>query len=229
MELSLFAKASAMPWINDRFYANPLFGRALERARMANAGQVWSEQYPELGFQSAADQNLASSKPNQAPTSQTPGPSQPKQKGSIDRWVTIDGKHVLIHETKGGAKGLPDSGQASIYADRFEGLRTANNETFRQAGFTAALLPRSRWQVVPLGTRAKLTSGGQSVVVKINDRGAGDRVPGSTRTLDLSRAAAGALTGGQINNDKDARRVGLIHLDKIEIVPKETPLGPVRH
>jgi hypothetical protein len=40
-----------MPWINGRFYANPLFGRALERARAAESGRVWSEQYPELGFQ----------------------------------------------------------------------------------------------------------------------------------------------------------------------------------
>ena len=31
-------------------HANPLFGRALERARAAESGRVWSEQYPELGF-----------------------------------------------------------------------------------------------------------------------------------------------------------------------------------
>lgn len=36
-----------MPFINDRFYANPIFGRALERARLAEAGKVWSEEYPE--------------------------------------------------------------------------------------------------------------------------------------------------------------------------------------
>lgn len=67
------------------------------------------------------------------------------------------------------------------------------------------------------------------MVVEINDRGAGDRNPESTRTLDLSRKAASALTGQPINNDQDAKRVGLIRLDKIQVVPANTPLGPVRH
>jgi rare lipoprotein A (peptidoglycan hydrolase) len=66
------------------------------------------------------------------------------------------------------------------------------------------------------------------VVVEINDRGAGDRNPQSTRTLDLSRAAASALTGQDIHDDLDAKKVGLIKLDKIRVVPADTPLGPVR-
>jgi hypothetical protein len=33
-----------MPWIEGRFYMNPVFGRALERARAAEEGQPWSEE-----------------------------------------------------------------------------------------------------------------------------------------------------------------------------------------
>lgn len=40
-----------MPFINGRFYANPIFGRALGRARLAEAGKVWSEEYPARGQQ----------------------------------------------------------------------------------------------------------------------------------------------------------------------------------
>ena len=214
-----------MPWINGRFYANPLFGRALERARAAESGRVWSEQYPELGFEPIAEQSSSDATPGQTTPSQPPSKPQPKQESGAHRWVTIDGKHVLIHETGP----LPTTGDASIYADRFEGKLTASGESFRQSGYTAALLPRDRWYSVPLGTRVKLTSGDRSVVVKINDRGAGDNVAGSSRTLDLSRAAAAAIAGQHVDNDREAKGVGLIHLDKIEIVPKDTPLGALKH
>lgn len=36
-----------MPFINGRFYANPAYGRALERARRFNSGGIWSEDFPE--------------------------------------------------------------------------------------------------------------------------------------------------------------------------------------
>jgi endonuclease YncB( thermonuclease family) len=35
-----------MPFINGRFYINPAYCRALERARRAEG--VWSEQFPEF-------------------------------------------------------------------------------------------------------------------------------------------------------------------------------------
>ncbi len=182
---------------------NPVYGRAVEAARAAEDA------------------------------SQHGGPNQ-QDEG--DHWVTIDGRHVLILDTQAElkyhrhakAQPLPASGQASIYADSFDGRKTANGEAFRQGGYTAALLPRSRWQAVPLGTRVELTHEGKQVVVEINDRGAGDRNPQSTRTLDLSRAAASALTGQDIHDDLDAKKVGLIKLDKIRVVPADTPLGPVR-
>lgn len=126
-------------------------------------------------------------------------------------------------------KPLPTSGQASIYADMFDGQKTSNGDVFDQKGYTAALLPRSRWHAVPLGTRVELTHDGKRVVVEINDRGAGDRNPNSSRALDLSHAAASALVGHSVRNDDDAKRVGLIRLDHIKIVPGDTPLGPVQN
>jgi hypothetical protein len=36
-----------MPFINGRFYANPAYGRALERARRSSSGGIWSEDFPE--------------------------------------------------------------------------------------------------------------------------------------------------------------------------------------
>jgi|ERR1700722_3563764 len=203
-----------MPFINGRFYMNPAYGRALERAR--------------------ADEEP--SRHNDSDRQESDG-----------HWVTIDGHHVLIKESvsqrdsnsgaqtrsSGGQhhhvrKPLPPSGHASIYADSFEGKKTANGEIFNQNKYTAALLPRARWHAVPLGTRVEVEHGGTSVVVEINDRGAGDNNPESTRVLDLSRAAASALTGKDINDDDDAKKVGIIRLDKIKLVPADTPLGPMQ-
>jgi len=36
-----------MPFINGRFYANPAYGRALERARRSSSGGIWTEDFPE--------------------------------------------------------------------------------------------------------------------------------------------------------------------------------------
>lgn len=73
-------------------------------------------------------------------------------------------------------------GTASWYGPGFHGRETASGETFNQHALTAA------HRTLPLGTEATVTNleTGQSVRVKINDRG--PYVPG--RHLDLSRAAA---------------------------------------
>lgn len=192
-----------MPFINESFYMNPAYGRGVEFARLR-------EQASRRGATDHQDDNA--------------------------HWVTINGQHVLILDTQPGQEyhrhserqPLPASGQASVYADSFDGKKTANGATFHQDAFTAALLPRDRWHAVPLGTRVELTHGDKRVVVEINDRGAGDRDPHSARALDISRAAASALTGQHIDNDRDARKVGLIGLDGIRVVPANTPLGPVR-
>jgi rare lipoprotein A len=198
-----------MPFINGKSYMNPAYGRAVERARANETVSSDNAARQSQGREAHEDEN--------------------------GHWVTIDGNHVLIQEGSAGRKSkppqkpLPAFGQASIYADSFAGKKTANGETFDQNGYTAALLPRTRWHAVRLGTRVQLTHDDNSVVVEINDRGAGDKNPESPRTLDLSHAAASALTDREINDDDDAKKVGLIRLDKIKIVPPDTPLGPVPH
>jgi hypothetical protein len=37
------------------------------------------------------------------------------------------------------------------------------------------------------------------------------------------------LTGRDIRDDDDAYKVGIVKLDKIKVVPADTPLGPVQH
>ena len=73
-------------------------------------------------------------------------------------------------------------GQASFYANKFNGRRTANGEIFSQKKFTCAC------NVLPLGTWLKVTNlkNGRVVVVKINDR----IHPKMKRIVDLSKAAA---------------------------------------
>jgi rare lipoprotein A len=77
------------------------------------------------------------------------------------------------------------SGEASWYAEKFQGRETANGERFNAGAFTAA------HRTLPLGSyvRVRSMATGKSVVVRINDRG--PYVKG--RIIDLSYAAAKAL------------------------------------
>jgi len=76
-------------------------------------------------------------------------------------------------------------GTASWYGPGFDGRRTANGETFDMNALTAA------HRTLPFGTRVRVTNlaNGESVIVRINDRGpyVGNRV------IDLSRGAADAV------------------------------------
>jgi rare lipoprotein A len=76
-------------------------------------------------------------------------------------------------------------GQASFYANKFNGRKTASGEIFNQKKLTCAC------NVLPLGTWIKVTNlkNGRSVVVKINDR----IHPKMKRIVDLSRAGAQKL------------------------------------
>jgi rare lipoprotein A len=78
------------------------------------------------------------------------------------------------------------TGTASYYADRFAGQRTASGEAYDPADFTAA------HRNLPFGTRVRVTNmaNGESVVVRINDRGPWG---GGRRLIDVSRAAAREL------------------------------------
>ncbi len=74
------------------------------------------------------------------------------------------------------------TGVASFYHDKFNGRKTSNGEIFSNHKFTCA------HKTLPFGTMLKVTntSTGQSVIVKVNDRGPFVR----GRVLDLSKAAA---------------------------------------
>ena len=76
-------------------------------------------------------------------------------------------------------------GAASWYGPGFYGRTTANGERFRKGTLTAA------HRTLPFGTKVRVTnlSNGQSVVVRINDRG-----PFSYhRVIDLAHGAASQL------------------------------------
>ncbi|HET6566745.1 MAG TPA: septal ring lytic transglycosylase RlpA family protein [Rhodothermales bacterium] len=74
------------------------------------------------------------------------------------------------------------SGQASYYGSELAGRRTASGERFDPSRLTAA------HRTLPFGTLVRVTNlhNGESVVVRINDRGPF----AARRVIDLSRAAA---------------------------------------
>jgi rare lipoprotein A len=125
---------------------------------------------------------------------------------------------------------FPTQGKASTYADMFEGRQTANGDSYSHAGYTAALLPRSNWYALPMGTRLRLTYTGRSVIVKVNDRGKGKQIAkgqyDETRVLDLSRAAYAFLTRQPTAAVTD-RNASIIELSEIAVVAQTTALGPV--
>lgn len=108
-----------MPWVNGRFYANPLFGHALERARDAEGGRLWSEQFPEMGFEPVANQDPSKAVPKQTTSPQPQGRTQPKHQRDADHWVTINGRRVLIHEPQGKALASQLSDRDKSYLDRY--------------------------------------------------------------------------------------------------------------
>ena len=74
------------------------------------------------------------------------------------------------------------SGMASFYGNE-SGHRTASGQRFNQSAMTCA------HRSLPFGTRLRVTHGGRSVVVTVNDRGPFIR----GRVLDLSTGAARAI------------------------------------
>jgi len=77
------------------------------------------------------------------------------------------------------------TGKASFYADKFEGIPTASGEKYRHNKFTGA------HKTLPFGTKVRITNlaNEKTVEVTINDRG--PYVEG--RIVDLSKAAAEQL------------------------------------
>jgi rare lipoprotein A len=74
------------------------------------------------------------------------------------------------------------SGMASFYGNE-SGSKTASGQRFNQGAMTAA------HRSLPFGTKLRVSHGGRSVVVTINDRGPFIR----GRVLDLSKGAASVI------------------------------------
>lgn len=91
--------------------------------------------------------------------------------------------------TPSSGTGRSFSGMASFYGNE-SGSKTASGQRFNQNAMTAA------HRSLPFGTKLRVTHGGQSVIVTINDRGPFVR----GRILDLSTGAARAigLTGAGV-------------------------------
>lgn len=84
----------------------------------------------------------------------------------------------------------PVTGEATYYADKFEGRRTASGIRFRQAEMYAA------HRTLPFGTVVRVTNvrNGRSVVVRVVDRGPwGSTAKRRNTIIDLSRSAAERL------------------------------------
>jgi rare lipoprotein A len=81
--------------------------------------------------------------------------------------------------------GYQESGEASFYAMKYQFRSTASGERLNQLAKTAA------HRQLPFGTRVRVTNirNGESVVVKINDRG--PFVEG--RIIDLTRSAFASI------------------------------------
>jgi rare lipoprotein A len=103
--------------------------------------------------------------------------------------------HAVSHSDEGAVKTWRDandmasagtghsfSGVASFYGNE-SGSKTASGERFNENAMTCA------HRSLPFGTKLRVSHGGRSVVVTVNDRGPFVR----GRVLDLSTAAARAL------------------------------------
>lgn len=109
--------------------------------------------------------------------------------------------------------GYTAQGAASWYGPYFHGRLTANGETYDQYDLTAA------HRTLPLGTFVKVTNrhNGQSVVVRINDRG--PYVDEDYRIIDLSYRAAQMLNG----TEQGVMPIDLVILEKVP----ETQTKPI--
>jgi rare lipoprotein A len=101
-----------------------------------------------------------------------PGIAEAQQRSKKFKFSTQKSKKILY-------------GQASYYASKFHGRKTANGEIFSHDKLTAAC------NVLPLGTWIKVTnlSNGKSVVVRTNDR----LHTKTRRIIDLTKSAAKRL------------------------------------
>jgi len=110
--------------------------------------------------------------------------AEPQRRASVAhhrRVAAVSRKHTLA-VAKAAASRDDSLGMASFYK---HGSKTANGEQFNSSELTAA------HRTLPFGTRLRVTdvATGQSVTVRVNDRG--PFIPG--RVVDVSHSAAEAL------------------------------------
>lgn len=112
-----------------------------------------------------------------------------RHQAQTDTNATSDWRNANASMTPSSGTGRSFSGIASYYGNE-SGSRTASGQRFNQHAMTAA------HRSLPFGTKLRVTHGGQSVIVTINDRGPFIR----GRVLDLSTGAARAigLTGAGV-------------------------------
>ena len=126
-----------------------------------------------------------------APPPPSTGPAPSHANGVIEKPAPPSGEQSYrvmgqTYRVMGSSKGYAQRGIASWYGTKFHGRKTASGEIYDMEKFTAA------HRTLPLGTyvKVKRTDGkGESVVVKVNDRGPFV----DNRVIDLSRAAARQL------------------------------------
>ncbi|SHL65025.1 septal ring lytic transglycosylase RlpA family protein [Hymenobacter psychrotolerans] len=89
---------------------------------------------------------------------------------------------LVLASCAGGGTGFTQSGNASYYADRFNGRKTASGTVYRASQRTAA------HNTLPFGTVVKVTNprNHRSVKVTVTDRGPHAK----GRIIDLSKKAA---------------------------------------
>ena len=82
----------------------------------------------------------------------------------------------------GGSGNFYQTGEASYYANKFHGRKTASGQRYDRTKFTAA------HRTLPYGTMVKVTNlkNNLTVTVRVNDRGPQKR----SRIIDISAAAA---------------------------------------
>jgi len=106
---------------------------------------------------------------------------------SQDSWRSA---RASVAPTSGGHS---FSGMASYYGNE-SGSRTASGQRMNASGMTCA------HRSLPFGTKLRVTHGGQSVVVTVNDRGPFvrgrvlDLSTGAARAIGLTRAGVGRVT-----------------------------------
>lgn len=105
--------------------------------------------------------------------------AEPRSRAGNRSSYTVLGKQYRVLDS---AKGYVEQGKASYYGNKFHGRRTSNLEVYDMYAFTAA------HKSLPLPSFARVTNldNGQSVTVRVNDRGPFH----AGRIIDLSYAAA---------------------------------------